>query len=278
MKISPRYGDHPVIDLPTTVPAIREAFLRQRRRLVEEMRTLDIALLERPSRCAGWMGRDVLAHLQSVDGFWAASITLGVGGRPTTFLSDFDPEGTPAAMVEATREKPTALVLAEFAAAAEALCAGVEALDDEAWEATAEAPPGHLPVRTVVHHALWDCWIHERDILLPLGIAPPEDDDEVAACLRYCAALDVALGLDVRAARGAFVIEADTPTLRVRIEATDTGVNVSAADEASDEPVLRGGAVDLVEGLSVRAPLPGGPAVATIPLLGGLAAVFAPSA
>lgn len=46
------------------------------------------------------------------------------------------------------------------------LLGSLEAVD---WEALAEAPPGHITVSAVTHHALWDSWIHERDVLLPLG-------------------------------------------------------------------------------------------------------------
>ena len=37
----------------------------------------------------------------------------------------------------------------------------------------------------VLHHALWDAWIHERDVLLPLGVSPTEEPDEVAALLDW---------------------------------------------------------------------------------------------
>lgn len=274
MQIAPRYGSEPIIVLPGRVDEIRTPFLRQRRRLVTTVQGLDLADLERPSRCEGWMGRDVLAHLTGVDGFWGASIALGIDGRPTTFLATFDPKETPAQLVGATREKDTTVVVEELVAATQRLCEAVEALDAEAWEATAEAPPGHVPVRTVLHHALWDCWIHERDILLPLGLAAVEEDDEVAACLRYVAALNpaIALGRDPSVS-GNFSIEATRPDVSVQIT-VDGAVEVSAGGAIVGGPVLRGGAVDLVEALSVRAPFPDPVPPLDPRLLGGLAEVF----
>ena len=30
-------------------------------------------------------------------------------------------------------------------------------------------------MRLLASHALWDGWVHERDIALPLGLTPPEE-------------------------------------------------------------------------------------------------------
>ena len=43
---------------------------------------------------------------------------------------------------------------------------GVDGLDDAGWATVAEAPAGLIPVRLLALHALWDCWVHERDIVL----------------------------------------------------------------------------------------------------------------
>ena len=86
----------------------------------------------------------------------------------------------------------------------------------------AEAPPGHLSVSVVAHHALWDSWVHERDILVPLGVVPAVEADEVAACLRYAAALAPAVALNGGAvAAGRLAITASDPDLDLLVEVGD---------------------------------------------------------
>ncbi len=71
------------------------------------------------------------------------------------------------------------------------------------------AVPFAARLRAVAHHALWDAWIHERDIAVPLGLSATEEPDEVLACLRYVAALGPAFALTAdRARRGALVVDA----------------------------------------------------------------------
>ena len=35
-----------------------------------------------------------------------------------------------------------------------------------------------MSVRLLAHHALWDAWVHERDIALPLGRTPDVEPDD----------------------------------------------------------------------------------------------------
>ena len=116
--------------------------------------------------------QDVISHLVSTNHFWAVSIGAGRGGEPTRYLATFDPVASPAAMVDGVRSLPWATVLEQFVESNEALAESVAGLDADGWETLAEAPPGHVPMRAVALHALWDAWIHERDITLPLGLAP----------------------------------------------------------------------------------------------------------
>ena len=76
-----------------------------------------------------------------------------------------------------------------FREGVDGLAAALDGLDADGWETLAEAPPGHIPIRALALHALWDGWVHERDIVLPLGLDPVEDDDEIRGCLLYAAAL-----------------------------------------------------------------------------------------
>ena len=74
-------------------------------------------------------------------------------------------------------------MLDEFVSTSDALLDIVTDLTDEEWSTIAESPAGHVPIRLVVQHALWDCWVHERDIAVPLGIAPAAEVGRVELVL-----------------------------------------------------------------------------------------------
>ena len=121
-------------------------------------------------------------------------------------------------------------------------------------ERPAEAPPGHVSVAALAHHALWDSWVHERDILLPQGIEPPVEADEVRAALRYAAALGPAFAVAHHGARSGTVgLRSADPVVQLTVEVGDRVVVRDGAPDVADLQ-LDGDAVGLLETLSVRAP------------------------
>jgi hypothetical protein len=190
-------------------------------------------------------------------------------------LAGFDPKRTPAFMVAQMRELTRDEVLDQFLASNQAFLDVLGKLDDDGWAMLAEAPScSLLPIRLVAHHALWDCWIHERDIALPLGLSPATEPDEVRSCLRYVCALSsafaLASGLTIA---GEFGLSANDPMLCCVL---DVDGSVAVRDDVAPPgaPSLHGDAVALIEALSIRTPLP-----ATVPaewhqLREGLAAAF----
>ncbi len=148
------------------------------------------------------------------------------------------------------------------------------ALDDDGWSTLGEAPPGFLPIRLLAAHALWDSWIHERDIALPLGFTPPEEADEVLSSLRYAAALSPAFAITTGTATdGVFAVETSGPESSFAVQVTDSAA-VRDNFDAGDAPCLRGDAVELVEALSIRAPLPASAPPEWRHVLGGLEQAF----
>jgi uncharacterized protein (TIGR03083 family) len=255
VQISPHYGNNPIIILDGPADDQRATVIRQRRRMETALHAIAEAQWRAPSRCEGWSVQDVVAHLVDTNGFWGASISQALSGTPTRILDGFDPKATPAALVEAVRNATPAETLARLVNSNRALFELIEGLDHTGWSTLAEAPPGHLPVRLVAHHALWDGWVHERDILLPLGVRPDEEPDEVAACLRYVAAVAPAFAVMGKAAKsGTLVVEAAHPDLRVVVDVNEV-VRVHDDPAAVGDLVLRGEAIDLLEALSVRKPL-----------------------
>lgn len=274
MQLTPRYGGDPLIRLDGDPAAIATPAIRQRRRFVDALRALAPEQWACPSRCAGWTVRDVVVHLDSTNEFWSFSTQQGLAGEPTRFLATFDPVTGPAELVDAARDVPADEVLARFVASTERLADLWSSISGEGWTALAESPPGHMTVSAVAHHALWDSWVHERDVLLPLGLAPTDEEDEVAACLRYVAALAPAFALtNGTAQRGELEVTATRPDLRF-VVAVDESVLVHAGAATAPDAVLSGEAVELTDALSVRRPLDADVPARSAWMVDGLRAVF----
>ncbi len=273
MQLTPRYGVDPIVVMDGDPSAILAPAVRQRRRLAEVLASFTDEQWANPSRCAGWSARDVIVHLDSTNAFWSFAIASGLQGRPTTFLATFDPVATPAEMVSNTPAMPHVELLERFTTSTEALVDSISALDDDSWTMLAEAPPGHIAISAVVHHALWDSWVHERDILVPLGISPAEEGDEIAACLRYAAALSPALAMTRGNDRtGVLAVSTTDPTVEFSVH-VEGRVEVRAGTAPGD-PHLTGGSIELLEALSQRRPLDRDVPPDTQWMLAGLAQVF----
>jgi len=274
MQLSPRYDGPPVFAVDGPVDDQGVPLVRQRRRLQDALATLTEDQWKRPSRCEGWSVQDVVAHLVGTNSFWTMSIRAGLAGSPTRVLAAFDPVSTPAVMVAPMRALRPAETFEQFAETNQSLFDAVESLDDAGWSTAAESPAGHVPIRLAANHALWDAWVHERDILLPLSMVPVEEPDEVVSCLRYVAAVAPVLAFSSDPTRrGALVISATEPDVVIVIE-VDTTVVVRGGPEPAGAIRLTGRAVDLVESLSIRAPLHQAVPEASRWLLEGLATVF----
>lgn len=256
MQISPRYDGPAVLRFDPSPRDPSVPMLRQRRRLATLLATLDEGQWAAPSRCDGWTCSDVVRHLTTVNAFWATSIAAGRSGLPTRYLAEFDPVATPAQLVEAAPATTTAELLDTYTVTIASLAAALDGLDPADRALPAEAPPGHLSIDAVILHALWDSWIYERDIALPLGLAPDEEPDEVAAGLRYAVGLGPALLATTGSLRtGQFAVRAESPVVSLTVE---IGPDVVVRDSAGATalPTINGSAVELLESFSLRSSPP----------------------
>lgn len=253
--------------------AVHAPLVRQHRRLAAICAELSDDEWAAPSRCDGWCVQDVIAHLVGVNGFWQLSISAGLAGEPTRLLAAFDPATTPDLMVDGMRSMTPKETLDQFVASNDGLLDEVDRLGATGWEVLAESPPGHVAISVLAHHALWDAWVHERDILLPLGRTPTVEADEVAACLLYAAGISPALALTTgNATPGSFAVSASKPDVEFVLDVADT-VAVRNAP-VGEFPTLRGDAVELIDALTMRAPLPTDAPTEWKALIRGLAIAF----
>ena len=253
MLLTPRYDTTPIIAVDVRVPGAHPV-VQQRRRLEALLGDLRDDEWLQPSRCDEWTVQDVITHLVSTNHFWALSIAQARAGEPTRFLASFDPVASPAELVDSTQGTPPAATFEAFRTSTEDMVRVVEALDDDGWATLGEAPPGHVPLTLVADHALWDSWVHERDIVLPLGRVPVEDDGEVLTCLRYAAALGqaLAIGRGGGGSGGSAVLEVTGPDARIVVSAQGDQVRVHDGPAPGGARVGRLSAVPLLEMLSRR--------------------------
>jgi uncharacterized protein (TIGR03083 family) len=273
MQLTPRYEGPALIEASPELADPATPLLRQRARLADLLAGLDDQQWAAPTRCENWSVQDVIAHLVSTNQFWAFSIDSGLAGSPTTFLATFDPVASPMQLVEAARASTPAETLATFVETNAALAAAIGRAEGR-WSEVAEAPPGHLAIALVAQHALWDSWVHERDIALPLGLDAVVEDDEVLAALGYAAALSPAFAASLGSTRcGSLVVRATDPDAEIVVEA-GAQVRIGEGPAPADAVVVEGDAVALLEAFSRREPFPTPFAPEDTWLLDGLAQVF----
>ena len=237
---------------------------RHRERFSAELAGLDESEWYVESRCDGWDMRQVVNHLSTADAFWMASLLGATTATPTTFLDDFDPDSTPGEVIASIADDDPETVLTRFEEATVAFIGTVDMLEAEHWSETAESPVGHVTARLALGHALWDSWLHERDILIPLGRKPELHADEVLVATWYSLAIGGLQGGLVddwgpadtgpEAPVEASLRFGDLPEVTLEIRVTDRAeVSIIAADAPGAGAA--GSAVALVEAFTGREPI-----------------------
>jgi uncharacterized protein (TIGR03083 family) len=257
------YDEVAPIEVDERLGSVVTPWLRHRQRFAARLAALTDEQWAAPSRCAGWTNQDVVSHLVTADEFWVASLHGAAAGSPTAYLAGFDPTAVPEALVAPTRSLAPGEVLDRFLAVDERFVAAVTSQGDDAWASLGESPVGHVPARLALAHALWDSWLHERDILVPLGLEDPVEADELRVAAWYVLAVGSAQGglLGDPAPVGpgltepidATLVFADLPDDPIHL-VVDQGVLVERASDGRPA----GSACELVEGYTGRRPIPAG--------------------
>lgn len=258
------------------VPDPGRAVTRQRRRMERLLAELPPGAWASPSRCEGWSVRDVVAHLVTVNQFWESSVRAGRDGTPSRVLASFDPAAHPDLLVASLAALDAGEVLERFVASNDGFLGVVADLTGDEWSLVAESPAGHVGMDCVVDHALWDAWVHERDIVLPLRLPQEIEADEAEAALRYVAAIGPALRVGSPGAPvGTLAVVATEPDMSFTVEVGNCVVVREGCPPGVPVPCLRGDAVGLIDALSLRTPLPADAPDEWSELLQGLVDAFA---
>jgi len=181
----------------------------------------------------------------------------GLRGERTGVFDGFDPRSTPKRLTD-TADRDPATARQRLVAAIEAMLPGLEMLDGEGAMILTESPLGRQPLAVSTQHLLWDTWLHERDLLLPLGHSLPELEDEVRLCAVY--SLRMAGGITQlfqQEARVPVILHgAWNGAMLLEVRGGDMSVRQLDAAEAGEiGPHLRGDAVTAIDALCGRGDL-----------------------
>ena len=190
MQISPRYDGEPLLQMSGLVDEPAVPVIRQRARMAALLDGLDDEQWAAPTRCEGWSVQDVVAHLITTNQFWSLSVARGLGRRPHPHPGRVRPRRHPRPVGRRRAVPHGGLKPSSSSGPRTRRWRPRSARSARtSWSRLAEAPPGHIAIDLLALHALWDAWIHERDIALPLGLPVVEEADEIAGSLIYIVAL-----------------------------------------------------------------------------------------
>ncbi len=160
--------------------AVASALATQRARMLELFRTFDDRQWQAATRCSDWTVHHVARHLVDVANLDSA---LQRGEGPRTPDGRIDPRADPATWLAASDGQTPAETVAAFEVAAEAERAAFEGRIREGGDELLPGPYGPLHWAALGAHLFWDGWLHERDVVVPLGLPhePTLAEDRLAA-------------------------------------------------------------------------------------------------
>ena len=259
------------LNLDAAEALILDAFARQRERLVAIAHDLGDEEWATPSRCSAWDVRELLLHVVGATDACRETLT---GGQPV-FGGSFDPNATPSEFVDrcASLSASTAVELLEAS-----IATTVTAIELRRGRSPVLQVPSiwgeRIDWRLFVAHMFFDGWMHERDLLIPLGREPTVFGAEARLAAAY--ALHIAaivaggfgLGLDATLHLGG----AGAASYRVTANRFDVVVEVQPLDASA---VVDGDTVVVTEAVSGRGPALGSALDSTPDVLDALSGVGA---
>jgi uncharacterized protein (TIGR03083 family) len=244
-------------------PLLVVALRSQRTRLLAALRDASENRWQHPTRCERWNVQQVVLHVCGAND----ALCMLMTGEIPALEEDFDPRTSPHRYVELHASESTSATLQRLEASNASLFDSVDQLTAAGGdERVTSVWDGKVDWRLVAAHALWDTWIHERDILLPLGQQHGSGDDEARLVVAYTLLLacvtagftGVSLDREVRlggTGGGRFRTRIDGTDVRISADAEQRGGSQGDAPIVAD--VLSGRGPELVEVLDIDSTLAG---------------------
>ena len=159
-----------------------EVFAQQRRRFAAVLQGFGPGDWAAPTRCAAWSAHDVVRHLCDCTAIGAGA---GPDDRTLDLTAGFDPRTTPRGWLTTSASESPGATLSRFVTTTGELLAVLRARLAQHRMFDVHLPYGPMDWTVLVLHGFWDCWLHERDVLLPRGIEHPTDGDATGYAAAY---------------------------------------------------------------------------------------------
>jgi uncharacterized protein (TIGR03083 family) len=134
-------------------------------------RGLSEAQWEAPSLCPGWRTKDALIHVTAIEiGFadWGEDRSKPPFPAINAKVAEFD-------------QRPGAEIIEEFARITRRRLDQLATMGDDELDAATWTAEGPGTYRRYMEIRVFDHWVHEQDVRVPLGRPGPLDDDGLAA-------------------------------------------------------------------------------------------------
>ncbi len=147
-------------------------------RLIGSWRGLTREQWDAASRNASWSVHETVRHVADA---LERGASAADGDNDLESLHGFDPRSTPMTWLEGSDDESPAGTIHRFEVAARRFRDAVGARLATGDDARATTVYGDAHWTMNVAHILWDSWIHERDVLLPLGFRQecPRDEERL---------------------------------------------------------------------------------------------------
>jgi len=230
------------------------ALARLRTRLLQSIDALPLGEAEHATRCDEWRAVDLVNHLADTTHWATEVIAAAAEHRASVIFEGFHVRATPKQLTDAA---PRDLDAAR-ARLHQAMEANLHQVAEVVGlqERPTMTPVGPQPFPVAALHVLWDTWLHERDLLLPLGVQVPEHEDETRLAAVYTLRLiGFALAMMGRELSVALRLHGATECL-LRLDATRGRTSVRVVETVDGAtPELSGDAATVVDALTGRGDL-----------------------
>jgi uncharacterized protein (TIGR03083 family) len=169
------------IGLRAAQPTITHALCAQRTRLHETLRVVGDDEWRAPTRCSNWNVQEVALHVCGA----SRAIRSVIAGERRQVEENFDPRTSPNVYVDTYSSEAPAETLSRMHETSDALFAVVEGMGEDRDDKVAAVWGAPVDWRLLATHGLWDGWLHERDVLLPLGRTQATGDEEARLAVAY---------------------------------------------------------------------------------------------
>jgi len=137
---------------------------------------------DHPSRNDSWTVHETARHVADV----IEGMTAQVYEEPWPFERvQFDPNSTPDLWIARSADDPPSRTIERYRAAAVRYRERIGERVVAGHSGTALTPYGSAHWTMAVVHGFWDAWLHERDVVVPLGLGTQSGADEQRLAALY---------------------------------------------------------------------------------------------